>query len=271
MNSNMNWRKVAIALPAFAILGLLILPLLAVIPMSFSSSMVYSLVPSDPSLVQYRTFFSSQIWLTAIGNSFKVAAGTAVCTTILGVAAAFGLTQVGSRMRSMLQGLFVLPQAVPSIVVATALYFSFSNMGLQGSLIGMVVAHSAMSLPFVVMIVGGAIYNLDPYLSEASRSLGSSSIRTFLRVTLPQISMGVMGGAVFAFHYSFDEVVIALFLSGARTKTLPVKIWDGIFYEVSPILPAISTILIVAPLVLFILIMFVLNRRRTRFVTGTKI
>jgi ABC-type spermidine/putrescine transport system permease subunit II len=260
----LNLGKAALAVPALLILAFLIVPSLALVPMSFSDSMVYKLIPEHPSLVQYQSFISSDGWISALLNSFKVAIGTALLATTLGSAAAFGLTRIDSRVRAILQGLFVLPQAVPSIVIAVAMYFTYSKLGINGSIIGIVMAHTAMALPFVLMIVGSAIHNLEPSLAEASRSLGSNSVRTFFRVTMPQVYTGVLGGALFAFHFSFDEVVLSLFLTGASTKTLPVKIWDGLFFEVSPILPAISSLLILIPIVLFVLFMTISANRNSR-------
>ena len=138
---------------------------------------------------------------------------------------------------------------MPSIVFAVAAYYVFAAAGLVGTVGGLILAHSVLAFPFVVVFVGSALYGVDPALEEASLSLGAGPVTTFARVTFPQIRLAVFGSALFAFNVSFDEVVVTLFISGVRTKTLPVKVWDAIFYEITPILPAISTVIILASLV----------------------
>jgi putative spermidine/putrescine transport system permease protein len=233
-----------------AVLLFLAVPVLSVIPMSFSSSMVFELIPRDPGLSQYRRFFSSPEWMAALGRSFQVALGTTVVATAMGTLAALGLRRLRGPRRAVLEALLIAPRIVPSIVLAVALYFVFSQAGLVGTISGLVLAHSVLAFPFVVVLVGSALQGLDPSLEEASRSLGGNPPRTFLRVTLPQIRLAVLGSALFAFNVSFDEVVVTLFISGVRTKTLPVKVWDAILYEITPILPAISTVIIVASVLL---------------------
>jgi ABC-type spermidine/putrescine transport system permease subunit II len=232
------------------VLLFLVVPVISVIPMSFSSSMVFELIPSDPGLTQYRRFFSSPEWMAALGRSAQVALGTTVVATIMGTLAALGLRKIRGPRRALLEALLIAPRIVPSIVLAVALYFVFSNTGLVGTLGGLVLAHSVLAFPFVVVLVGSALQGLDPTLEEASRSLGGSPPRTFFRVTFPQIRLAVLGSALFSFNVSFDEVVVTLFISGVRSKTLPVKVWDAILYEITPILPAISAVIIVASVLL---------------------
>jgi putative spermidine/putrescine transport system permease protein len=233
-----------------AVLAFLAVPVLSVIPMSFSSSMVFELIPSDPGLSQYRRFFSSPDWMAALARSFQVALGTTALATVMGTLAALGLRRVSGRWRPLLEAALIAPRIVPSIVLAVALYFVFSGAGMVGTMSGLVLAHSVLAFPFVVVVVGSALQALDPALEEASRSLGGNATQTFARVTLPQIRLAMLGSALFAFNVSFDEVVVTLFISGVRTKTLPVKVWDAILYEISPILPAISAVIIVASVLL---------------------
>jgi ABC-type spermidine/putrescine transport system permease subunit II len=233
-----------------AVLAFLIVPVLSVIPMSFGSSMVFELIPSAPGLSQYRRFFASPEWMVALGRSVQVALGTTVVATALGTLAALGLVRVRSRWRAVLEAALISSRIVPSIVFAVAAYFVFSQAGLVGTVAGLVVAHSVLAFPFVVVLVSSALYGFDRSLEEASRSLGAGPIRTFFRVTFPQIRLAVFGGALFAFNVSFDEVVVTLFISGVRSKTLPVKVWDAILYEITPILPAISTLIILASILM---------------------
>ena len=244
-----------------SVLAFLVVPVLSVIPMSFSSSMVFELVPAAPGLTQYRRFFASPEWMLALGRSVQVAFGTTVVATALGTLAALGLVRVRSHWRPVLEAALISSRIVPSIVFAVAAYFVFSQAGLVGTVAGLVLAHSVLAFPFVVVLVSSALYGFDRSLEEASRSLGAGSIRTFFRITFPQIRLAVFGGALFAFNVSFDEVVVTLFISGVHSKTLPVKVWDAILYEITPILPAISTIIIAASVLM--LTPLLLYRRRS--------
>lgn len=256
------WRKVCLAIPAGLVLAFLTLPILAIIPMSFSDSVVFELVPSNPGVSQYLKFFSSPDWMRALANSLQVAFGTMVVATGWGTLTALGLRKLRPRWRPVMEAVFVLPQIVPSIVYAVAAYFVFFQIGMIGSLPGLVLAHSALALPFVVLVVGGAAYALDPALEEASMSLGAGPTRTFYRVTLPHLRGAMLASALFAFQVSFDEVILALFITGAASKTLPVKVWDAMFYEISPILPAISVLIILVPIILSLPLLGFLKAKR---------
>lgn len=240
----------ALALVGGSVLAFLVVPVLTVVPMSLSSSMIFELVPSKPSFTQYEHFLSSREWMAAVGLSIQVAFGTMVVATILGTLAALGLRRLRTRTRRLLEAALIAPRIVPSVVFAVAVYSVFAAAGVVGTVVGLVVAHSVLAFPFVVVFVGSALQGVDPALEEASLSLGGGPVTTFARVTFPQIRLAVCGSALFAFNVSFDEVVVTLFISGVRVKTLPVKVWDAIFYEITPILPAISTVIIGASLLM---------------------
>lgn len=244
-----------------SVLAFLVVPVLSVIPMSLSSSMVFELIPTAPGWSQYRRFFGSPEWMVALGRSVQVALGTTVVATTLGTLAALGLVRIRSRWRAVLEAALISSRIVPSIVFAVAAYFVFSQVGLVGKVAGLVVAHSVLAFPFVVVLVSSALHSFDRSLEEASQSLGAGPVRTFFRITFPQIRLAVFGGALFAFNVSFDEVVVTLFISGVHSKTLPVKVWDAILYEITPILPAISTLIIVASVLM--LTPLLLYRRRS--------
>jgi putative spermidine/putrescine transport system permease protein len=250
----------ALTLVGGSVLAFLVVPVLSVIPMSFNASMIFELIPSQPSLSQYRRFFESSEWMVALGRSLQVALGTTVVATVLGTLAALGLARMRSRWRPVLEAALISSRIVPSIVFAVALYYVFSQAGLVGTITGLVLAHSVLAFPFVVVLVSSALYSFDRSLEEASKSLGGGPFRTFFRITFPQIRLAVFGSALFAFNVSFDEVVVTLFISGVRSKTVPVKVWDAILYEITPILPAISTLIIVISILL--LTPLLLYRRR---------
>lgn len=253
--------RVAVGAIGVGVLAFLVLPILFVIPMSFSSSMIFELLPTKPSLVQYERFLQSPDWMAAVARSFQIATGTMIVATALGTLAALGLTRLRPRWRPLLEAVLISPRIVPSIVFAVASYHLFTTIGLTGTIPGLVLAHTVLAFPFVVVVVASALSGFDPTLAEASRSLGAGHVRTFFRITFPQIRLAVFGAALFAFNVSFDEVVVTLFLSGVRTKTLPVKVWDAILYEITPILPAISTLIILVSLLVLAPILFVSRRR----------
>lgn len=239
-------------MPGLAVLLFLVAPMVAVIPMSFSTSGVFELVPKEPNLGQYRLFFSSPDWMRALAVSLQVALGTTVLATVVGVAAALGLARLSPRWRAITEALLILPRIVPTIVFAVAAYSVYLKFGLVGTIPGLVLAHSILAAPFVVVFVGSALRVFDWTQVEASRSLGAGAVATFVRVILPQIRLSVLGSALFAFNLSFDEVVVTLFISGINSKTLPVKVWDSIQYEIAPILPAVSSLVIASTLLLLI-------------------
>lgn len=253
-------RRFSVALPGALVLFFLAAPVLAVIPMSFGSAGPLMLIPDKPTWSQYTRFFSSAEWMTALWISVQVALGTTVLATVIGTAAALGLSRLAPRWRMLIEALLILPRIVPTIVFAVAAYSVFLKFGLVGSVFGLVLAHSVLATPFVVVFVGSALRGLDRSLVEASRSLGAGPVTTFFRIILPQIRLSLIGSALFAFNISFDEVVVTLFISGVRSKTLPVKVWDAIQYEITPILPAISTLVILATLALLLPLLLLRQR-----------
>lgn len=257
-------RRMLIAVPGGLVLLFLMAPVIAVIPMSFDSSGIMKLVPTDPGLGQYRRFFSSPEWMSALWVSVQVALGTTILATTVGVLAALGLSRLKPGWRMGIEAVLILPRIVPTIVFAVAAYNVFLSFGLIGSVAGLVLAHSILAMPFVVVFVGSSLRGLDRTLVEASGSLGASPPVTFFRVVLPQIRLAVIGSALFAFNISFDEIVVTLFISGIQSKTLPVKVWDAIQYEITPILPAISTLVILVTLAL-LLPMFLIGTRTSSF------
>jgi putative spermidine/putrescine transport system permease protein len=239
---------------AGTVIAFLLLPVIILLPMSFNDAMVFELFPSKPGIDQYVRLFSSGAWLDVFGRSLQIAVAVMVLATALGTLAALGIVQLSKRLRRFVEAAFLMPQIVPSIVTAVAAYFVFSALGLIGTLTAVVIAHVVVALPFVVLLIRSRLETLDPDLTLASASLGAGPVKTFLLIVAPQILVSIAAAALLAFHVSFDEVVLALFLTGVRTKTLPVKLWDSILFEISPILPAISTLVIMLPVVMLVVL-----------------
>jgi putative spermidine/putrescine transport system permease protein len=223
----------------------LILPVLAIMPLSFSSStfLVYP-IPSF-SLRWYQHLIASDEWRLAAKNSFIIAPSATVVATVLGTLAALGLDKSDFRGKALLMAVLISPMIVPIIVVGAGMYLFFAPLGLANTYAGLILAHAALGVPFVVTTVLATLQGFNYNLVRASLSLGANPVTTFFRVTLPAIAPGVISGALFAFATSFDEVVVTLFLAGADQVTLPRQMFNGIRENISPTIAALATILII--------------------------
>jgi putative spermidine/putrescine transport system permease protein len=241
-----------------------ILPTLIVIPLSFSSASAFQFPPTDFSLRWYENFFTDPKWISSLGNSFLVAILAALIATVVGTAAAVGLNRMTGRLAGFLRTLLMISMVTPAIVVAVAVYISFLQWHLTGSLLGYVLAHAALGVPFVLVSVTTALGGFDAKLLRASASLGASPLRSFVRVTMPLISRGVLTGGIFAFVTSFDEVVIALFLRSPTFQTLPVQMYNSVTFELDPTISASSSLVVVAVTIVFLVPLFIGSRKKTR-------
>lgn len=241
-----------------------ILPTLIVIPMSFGSANTFQFPPKDFSLKQYINFFTDPTWLSSLGNSFLVAILAAILATVVGTAAAIGLHNLTGRLSRLVRTLLMASIVAPAIVIAVAVYISFLQWHLTGSLLGYVLAHATIGIPYVLISVSSALGGFDPKLLRASASLGAGPFRSFLRVTMPLISRGIMTGAIFAFVVSFDEVVIALFLRSPMFQTMPVQMYNSVTAEIDPTISASSSLVVVSVTLVFLLVFLLpqLVRRR---------
>jgi putative spermidine/putrescine transport system permease protein len=244
-----------------AVFLFLISPILIVLPMSFSSAQFLTFPPPGYSLQWYKEFFSNVDWTSAMKNSFAVGFATVILATVMGTAAAMGITYGKFHGKTLLAAFFIWPMTVPVIILAVGLYFVCSQMGLVGSFPGLVLAHSLLATPMVVIVVSATLQGFSKSMELAAASLGASPLNVFFRITLPIIAPGILSGALFAFITSFDEVVMALFLSGTTWRTLPVKMFEGIRYEINPTISAVAALLIV--LSVFVLGTAELLRRRS--------
>ncbi|GAB3504610.1 ABC transporter permease [Amycolatopsis cihanbeyliensis] len=242
--------------------ALLLAPTLVVIPMSFSASETFEFPPREWSLRWYEEFFSSHAWMSSVLNSLQIGLLTAVLATAVGVAAAIGLDRTGFRGREMLRSAAMAPMIVPGIVVAVAIYGTFLRWQLNGTLLGFVLAHTVLALPFVVTSVATSLAGYDRVVETAAASLGASWWTTFRKVTLPLLAPGVASGFVFAFVVSLDEVMIALFLQTPDIRTLPVQMYNSITLEIDPTIAAASS-LIVAITTIALLLPQLVRRRRS--------
>jgi putative spermidine/putrescine transport system permease protein len=223
----------------------LILPIFVIIPISFSSARFLQFPPQGFSLQWYADYFGSRTWISATLLSFKVGIITMLCATFFGTLASLALVRGNFKGKKLIYGILLSPLIIPFIIVGVALYYFFSELHLIGSMWGLVIAHTCLALPFVVVNVTATLQGFDITLERAALSLGASRLMTFIKVTFPLIRPGVITGALFAFITSFDEVVIAIFISGSRTVTLPKQMWDGIRVSINPTISAVASLLII--------------------------
>jgi putative spermidine/putrescine transport system permease protein len=226
------------------VLLFLVLPVLVVIPLSFSSGSFLTFPLPGFSLRWYEAFFASDFWLPALRNSLVVGSASAALATLFGVPAAFGLWLPGLPGRRLVLAVILLPLAVPAIVVAVALLLAFGPRGLANSFTGLILAHAMLGVPFVVITVLASLARFDPVLLRAAASCGAGPWRGFFRICLPRIAPGVAAGAVFAFATSLDETVVALFLAGPAQRTLPRQMFAGLNDEISLAIMAAATLMV---------------------------
>ena len=226
------------------VFAFLILPTLAVIPISLNPSAFLVFPTEGLSLRWYAALFDSPAWTHALRNSLMVAIATTLIATPLGTLAAIGLARMRSRLKPLLIGLFAAPMVVPVIIVAIAFYFLFAPMGLVNSFVGLVLAHTVLAIPFVVVVVHASLQGFDFEVLRAASSLGARPLIVLLRVLAPLIAPGIAAGAVFAFMTSFDETVVALFVAGPDQRTIPLQMFEGVREQISPTITAAATLLV---------------------------
>ncbi|MCC7045923.1 MAG: ABC transporter permease [Alphaproteobacteria bacterium] len=238
----------------------LIAPILIIIPMSFSTAVSFQFPPPGYSLGYYRAYFASHDWLDPTVNSFVIATASMILTMLLVVPASFGYVRYRFRGKALFNLLMMSPLIVPHVVAALAYYGYLSAMKLSGTLAGVVLAHGMLAVPVAFLVVCATLKGFDRNLERAAMSAGAGPLRTFFYVTLPVLRPGMMVGALFAFLASFNEAVVAIFISGRDAATLPKKMYESIRLESDPIIAVVSSLLISA--VLFGVLLSVVLRRK---------
>ncbi|WP_456695349.1 ABC transporter permease [Aeromicrobium sp. P5_D10] len=244
----------------------LILPLVIVVLLSFTDSQFLTFPPDGWSLRWFDNLVSDAAWRQSAISSIKVAVLVSMLSVVLGTAGALGLTRGSFRFRTVLSALVLAPILIPSIVVALAVYNIALTTGLTQTTLGFVLVHTSLAVPYVTINVAAALATYDRQLDLAAMSLGASPWVTFFKVTLPNIAPSVITGALFAFVTSWDEIVVALFISGPEMTTLPVKMWQGVKVSIDPTVAALSSVLLAFTIITFAAMGIVgaLRRRRTR-------
>ena len=254
-------RPVRIACIVFCTLVLLylILPILIIAPMSFSSARFLTFPPPSLSLRWYQEYVGNAAWMQATRVTLTVAALTVVIATPLGVAAAYAISQSRTRIMRAIHIILLLPLVVPIIITAVGIFFIYARVGLLATLSGLVFANVMLALPYVVISVVAGLQSFDATQEMVARSLGMNRLRSFFAVTLPQIKASVTAGAIFAFISAMDETIVALFISGGQYQPLTKRMFTALRDEIDPTIAAISTMMTA---VSFMLVLLASTRQR---------
>lgn len=248
----------------------LIFPIMVIVPLSFNAQDFFTFTPEmlsfsaeGYSLKHYGDFFSNSDWQRSLRNSFSIAPVATLLSVSFGTLAAIGLSQSHVPFRGAIMAILISPMIVPLIISAAGMYFFYSRLGLQGTFIGVVLAHAALGTPFVIITVTATLIGFDKSLVRAAANMGAGPLRTFFKVQMPLILPGVISGALFAFITSFDEVVVVLFVGSAGQKTLPWQMFIGLREQISPTILAVAS-LMVAISILLLTTLELLRRRSER-------
>lgn len=237
-----GWGRWTVRGMGGCVVATLVIPITVVMIISFSKASYLTFPPPDWSMRWYGKFFSDSNWMSAFWNSFAIACLSAVISVSLGATAAMGIVRSDIRYKSALMLLLVSPMIVPPVVLGLSLYSLFLNVGLTGTYLGLAAAHAIGGIPIVVVIVAASLQAVDRRLEQGAAVHGASSLTVFRTVTLPAIAPGLGAAIFFAFLHSFDELVLSLFLSSPRMKTLPLMLWADINYQLNPVLAVVSTL-----------------------------
>lgn len=250
---------IILRLTVWGLLFLITIPAILMIPLSFSHSDL-NWPPHGFTLYWYHNVITSPIWSQALERSLVVALGCGILSLLLGVPMAFLLVRSNIKAKTLLLGFVLLPIIVPRVVIAVGMFHIFAEIGLVGSVSGLILGHTVIALPYVVLTMIAVLQNYDTRLDQAAQSLGAGPIAMLTRVTLPILSAGLLSSFVFAFATSFDDLTIALFTSGGLNSTLPKQLWDAVTLQVSPTIAVVSTCLFLST-GLFLIIAEYLRRR----------
>jgi len=256
-----------------AIFFFLITPIVVVMPLSFNAEDFFTFTPEllrfSPegySLKHYRDFFTNGDWQNSLRNSVLIAPAATLLSVGFGTLAAIGLSSEHVPFRRSIMAILISPMIVPLIISAAGMYFFYSRLGLQGTYWGVVLAHAALGIPFVIITVTATLVGFDRSLTRAAANMGAGPVTTFFRVQMPLILPGVISGGLFAFITSFDEVVVVLFVGSAGQKTLPWQMFTGLREQISPTILAVATILVIVSIALLATVE--LLRRRSERLRG---
>ena len=248
----LGWLKIVLLGFTALVAAFLLLPVVFIVLLSFGSSHWLAFPPPGWTLKWYQELFADPSWIEAALTSARIATMTAILAVAIGLLASFALVRGEFRGREILRGLLLTPMVLPVVVFAIAIYAFFLHLGLGGTAIGFVVAHTVLALPFAIIPIATALEGFDKSIEDAAIVCGASPLQAKLRITLPSIRIGIFSAAIFSFLASWDEVVVAIFMASPTLQTLPVKIWGSLRSDLTPVIAAASSLLVALTLALMI-------------------
>lgn len=260
MNAEQKTSALWLRIWAWLTLAFLLIPVVIVLPMSFSSANSLTFPPPGWSLRWFQALLSDDDWIDAFSNSALIATLTASAAVIIGSLASYGLDRGRPRWRAVAEANFMLPLIVPGVVIAIALYFFYARWNMLGTITGLVLAHTLLAIPFVVTVLRTAIRSLDVRMEQVAWSLGASWSQTMRRVVLPNLAPSLAAAWIFAFVISFDEVITSVFLAGT-INTVPKKMYNDLRLEITPTITAVATVLIIATTLILLLVRWLTHRK----------
>lgn len=246
-----SWKWILIGICTLTALFLLV-PIIFIVALSFGSSRWLAFPPPGWTLRWYEELFSDPRWIQSALVSARIALIVTVLSVGLGLLASLALVRGRFRGRAALRAFFLTPMVLPVVILAVALYAGFLRVGLNGTLIGFVIAHVIVALPLSIITISGALETFDPAIEDAAILCGASPWEARLRVTFPAIRYGLFSAAIFSFLISWDEVVLAIFMASPTLQTLPVRVWTTLRQDLTPVIAAVSTLFVILTIVLMV-------------------
>ncbi len=247
---------------AAIIMLLLVIPTLIVIPMSFSDSQYLEFPPETWSMRWYEEYFGSKKWMRATVTSLQVGTLTMLVATPLGTMAAYALFVSGHKAARALFIILITPMIVPVILIAIGAFYAYGKLGLNNSITGLVLAHTALATPLVMIVITAAFRSYDLNQELVARSLGATRLKAFFVITLPQIKFSVITAALLSFLTSFDEVIVSIFVSGGTKATLTKHMFSALRDYIDPTIAAISTIMVLISTLLLLATQWFSSRQK---------
>ncbi len=246
---NMGGLRTALWIITCSVASFLLLPIIFIAALSFGSSQWLVFPPPSWTLKWYQDVFSDPRWLQSTWVSFQIAVLVTIASVLLALPASFALQRGQFPGKQFLKGLLMTPMVMPVVVFAVALYSLFLRVGLSGTMVGFVIAHTILALPFAVIAITNSLQSFDKAIEDAAVLCGATPLQAKLKITLPSIKLGLLAAALFSFLMSWDEVVVAVFMASPTLQTLPVRIWGALRQDLSPAIAAVSTLLVLTTLV----------------------
>lgn len=222
--------------------------------------------PAATGVAWWSDMWENSQWVRSTRNSFFIAICATLLATGLGTLAALGLSRAEMPYRAAITSLLISPMIVPLVITATGMFFFYSDVGLAKTYLGVILAHTTLGIPFVIITVTATLSGFDRSLIRAAENLGADGWTTFRKVIMPLILPGMISGALFAFITSFDEVVAVLFIADVEQRTIPRQMFSGIREQISPTILAVATVMVILSIIL--LGVLELLRRRTERLRG---